>query len=923
MKQFYFNTFIFFLGTLVGFSQFTETFEGLSDNQNNFTSNGQPFTTGTSGFNAETSFAGFGSGNSNVFVDNSGTSNVGIGDINSVSTTNGVNFTIKNIDIFLSKDSGVTVGGTPGGVIIRGKESGAVQFTVTINSGIPTGFSPDNGFFNVDFATQGGADNSLTNIDEIEFELTGDFEYIAIDDFTFGPEEVAVDTTPPLVQSIAVSGNPATTADAVDFTVTFNENANNVTLDDFELDLGSGAAATLSGISGSGTTYTVSTTAVFGEGTLSIDLKANTNITDDLGNGNGTNGNTPAYTSGEVHVVSSCFLESFENTSENDTSFTSNGIAFSATSGLNVETLANAGAGNSDKFLSNDSAGAGTYSITSSGANFTMKTIDLYLSSIVAATSPTNDGSITINGKLLGATLYTITKNSDFPTSISNGDNGFFNLNFATEGMADYTTTNVDEIEIILGSAFVYIAIDHFEFCEAGTADTSPPDVLSIEVAGNPTSIATSVDFTVTFDENVSNVTTDDFSLDATGGLSGNISNVSGSGSIYTVTVNNITGFGTVSIDLNGGTDIEDVLMNSGPPAFTAGEAHTISECFVETFEGFTAGDAAFTSNGVGFTVTNGLDVFELNGAGVNSSDKYLDNEGSGAGTFSIQTAGALFKANSLFVYLSSIVAGSNPTADGTIIIKGKKATVDQFSATLTTANTTFPTSLAMGNNGFLQIDFSSLDGSDFSDVFIDELEFEITSSFVYIAIDDFEFCQDAIAPTVSIMSSETGPTGVSPIPVTITFSEAVTGFALGDISVGNGNASNLQTSDNITFTVDVTPVTTGTVTVDVAANVATDGAGNDNTAAAQFSIMFDFSLSSGIDDAPKHDFVFVNPVKNILIIESSSEISKIEVYNISGIKVASGKGSVLNVSALSSGMYLALVKTIEGKSGVVKLIKK
>ncbi|MEE2527410.1 Ig-like domain-containing protein, partial [Hyphobacterium sp. HN65] len=61
--------------------------------------------------------------------------------------------------------------------------------------------------------------------------------------------------------------------------------------------------------------------------------------------------------------------------------------------------------------------------------------------------------------------------------------------------------------------------------------------------------------------------------------------------------------------------------------------------------------------------------------------------------------------------------------------------------------------------------------------------------------------------------------------------------FVLADLTVGNGTASNLSTSDNTTFSATITPSADGDVTVDVAADVATDAAGNNNTAATQFSV--------------------------------------------------------------------------------------
>ena len=51
------------------------------------------------------------------------------------------------------------------------------------------------------------------------------------------------------------------------------------------------------------------------------------------------------------------------------------------------------------------------------------------------------------------------------------------------------------------------------------------------------------------------------------------------------------------------------------------------------------------------------------------------------------------------------------------------------------------------------------------------------------------EFTLDTASPTVSITSSESSPTNAVPIPITVTFSEDVTGSALGDVTVGNGTS--------------------------------------------------------------------------------------------------------------------------------------
>ncbi len=97
----------------------------------------------------------------------------------------------------------------------------------------------------------------------------------------------------------------------------------------------------------------------------------------------------------------------------------------------------------------------------------------------------------------------------------------------------------------------------------------------------------------------------------------------------------------------------------------------------------------------------------------------------------------------------------------------------------------------------------------------------------------------DNISPVVVLSSS--APSGTNTvIPVTASFSEAVSGFSLGDISVGNGTASNLVSVNGAVYTFDVTPSADGPVTVDVASASAQDVAGNGNTSAVQLGRIYD-----------------------------------------------------------------------------------
>ncbi|NKQ37900.1 MAG: S8 family serine peptidase, partial [Methanosarcinales archaeon] len=100
--------------------------------------------------------------------------------------------------------------------------------------------------------------------------------------------------------------------------------------------------------------------------------------------------------------------------------------------------------------------------------------------------------------------------------------------------------------------------------------------------------------------------------------------------------------------------------------------------------------------------------------------------------------------------------------------------------------------------------------------------------------------------PTVVITSTAPDPTNTSPIPMTATFSEAVTGFVEAEITVTNGEvtaSSFTPVTGGKVYNFTVTPTADGLVSVDIPAGVANDTAGNPNAAAPQFSITFDSTI--------------------------------------------------------------------------------
>ncbi|MWV14334.1 DUF4347 domain-containing protein, partial [Pseudomonas sp. R-28-1W-6] len=95
---------------------------------------------------------------------------------------------------------------------------------------------------------------------------------------------------------------------------------------------------------------------------------------------------------------------------------------------------------------------------------------------------------------------------------------------------------------------------------------------------------------------------------------------------------------------------------------------------------------------------------------------------------------------------------------------------------------------------------------------------------------DSNNYAVDTQRPTATIVVADTSLAIGETSLVTITFSEAVTGFTLADMTVANGSLSGLSTSDNITYTATFTPSasitdTSNLITLDNTGVL--DGAGN------------------------------------------------------------------------------------------------
>ncbi|WP_312237991.1 autotransporter domain-containing protein [Stenotrophomonas sp.] len=108
--------------------------------------------------------------------------------------------------------------------------------------------------------------------------------------------------------------------------------------------------------------------------------------------------------------------------------------------------------------------------------------------------------------------------------------------------------------------------------------DDLAPSVSSIALSGSPAPTASSVAYLVTFSEAVVTPSSADFILTATGSAAGTVGTITGTGSnVLTVAVDNITGTGTLRLDLKAASGITDTVGNGNIAAYSSGAAHTVA----------------------------------------------------------------------------------------------------------------------------------------------------------------------------------------------------------------------------------------------------------------------------------------------------------------------------------------------------------
>jgi tartrate-resistant acid phosphatase type 5 len=337
-------------------------------------------------------------------------------------------------------------------------------------------------------------------------------------------DSYVMEKTPPSILSITRVNASPTNAFSVDYSVSFSEPVTGVDGGDFSLFSSSPSGAYISNVTGSGSLYTVSVSTGSGDTTLRLDMIDNDSIMDAIGNT--TNG---GFSSGELYTIdkSTPTVTSIIRTAAQGTNAAA--VDFIVTfsepvNGLDATDFALTTSGLNGAFISN---------ITNSNPFY-----------VVTVNTGSGDGSIRLD------LIDDDTIVNGFGTSIGNA--GMGNGNFSSG--------------------------------ETYTVDKTAPIVTSIQRASTNPTMASSVDFIVTFSEQVNGVDAADFISTSTNISGSFIGNITSANPFYVVSINTGTGTGSLRLDLADNDTIMDAFGNplggfgAGNGNFVSGETFNVNK---------------------------------------------------------------------------------------------------------------------------------------------------------------------------------------------------------------------------------------------------------------------------------------------------------------------------------------------------------
>jgi Bacterial Ig-like domain len=440
--------------------------------------------------------------------------------------------------------------------------------------------------------TATGCDDTGVAAGSYTYKVTALFRSWTAQSAASAPVTVVLDTTPPTVSSINRAGSSPTNASSVSWTVTFSENVTGVDATDFSLVQAAGVSgASISSVTGSGTTYSVTASTGSGNGTLGLNLVDNNSIIDGANNPlGGAGGSLDGGFTGQVYSIDKTAptVISINRSGSNPTNATA--VSWTVTFSENVSGVTSANFGlvqaGGVSGASISSVDSVSYTV-SAGTGSGDGTLGVNLTSIsgiadaagnaLSATTPVVGQVYTIDKTAPTVTIVKATAQADptnalpinYTVTFSESMTGFTNSGLTLGGTSTGTksavvtgsgttynvavsgATGTGTVTALVKAAAAVDAAGNANTASPATAtvnyDITAPTVTINQAAGqaDPTNSGT-VNFTVVFSESVTGFTNSDVTIGGTAGGTKTAA-VTGGPSTYNVAISGATGNGTIT----------------------------------------------------------------------------------------------------------------------------------------------------------------------------------------------------------------------------------------------------------------------------------------------------------------------------------------------------------------------------------------
>ena len=435
--------------------------------------------------------------------------------------------------------------------------------------------------------------------------------------------------------------------------------------------------------------------------------------------------------------------------------------------------------------------------------------------------------------------------------------------------IAGNSLTNAHLLSSLTGLTYIDIPIPD-------PPDTTAPSVTVSVPSGTQNG---TFDATITFTESVSNFVQSDVSLR---GSAASITSwrANSGNTVYTATITpTARGTVTIGVDANVATDaannqntaatsktvsvdVDKPTVTIGVPSGVQNGAFDVTIEFTETVSGFVGSDVNLSGSAAsitGWRANSGNTVYTATitptasgtvtiGVAANVATDTANNQNTAATSKTVSVdvdrpsvsigvpSGTQTGAFDVTITFSETVSGF---VGSDVFLSGSAASITSWRAN--SDNTTYTATITPTASGAVTIGVAANVATDAAN----NANTAATSKTVTILVVQAQQV-DTTSPGVSILVPSGTQTGA--FDVTITFSETVSGFVGSEVSL-SGSAASITSwranSDNTVYTATITPTASGTVTIGVAANVATDAANNQNTAATTQTVTVDLDPPS------------------------------------------------------------------------------